>query len=142
MPRIKIDLPPIFSFSTFIPIRITDLNYGSHVGNDSLLSILHESRVQFLQHYGFKELNEGGSGLIMSDVVISFKNEIYYGDRVRVSITAGEFTRATFDIFYKLEKEEEGTKLLLATAKTGMVCFDYRIKKIIQVPADLKQKLR
>ena len=142
MPRIKIDLPKVFPFSTYIPIRITDLNYGGHVGNDTLLSILHESRVRFLEHYGLKELNEGGSGLIMSDVAISFKKEIFYGDRVRISITAGEFTRVAFDIYYKVEKEEEGITQLLATAKTEMVCYNYNLKKIIQVPLELKQKLQ
>jgi len=34
MQRIKIDLPEFFSFTTPIKIRITDLNYGGHVGND------------------------------------------------------------------------------------------------------------
>jgi len=36
MARIKILLPEHFSFSCSIPIRITDLNYGNHVGNDTV----------------------------------------------------------------------------------------------------------
>ncbi|MCU0364969.1 MAG: hypothetical protein MUE93_04775 [Ignavibacteriaceae bacterium] len=40
MPRIKIETPDKFIFSTEIPIRITDINYGGHLGNDSLLSII------------------------------------------------------------------------------------------------------
>jgi acyl-CoA thioester hydrolase len=142
MPRIQIDLPVKFSFTTIIPIRITDLNYGAHVGNDSMLSIIHEARVQFLQHQGLQELNAGGLGLIMSDVAIAFRNEVYYGDRVRVSVAAGEFTKVAFDIFYKLEKEEEGSYLLLASAKTGMVCYDYSAKKIMAVTEQLRQNLK
>ena len=40
MARIKIDLPDSFSFSTSFAVRITDLNYGAHVGNDKVLSFL------------------------------------------------------------------------------------------------------
>jgi acyl-CoA thioester hydrolase len=141
MARIKIDLPEHFSFTTAIPIRITDLNYGNHVGNDTVLSIMHEARVQFLQHHGYKELDLAGVGLIMSDVAMEFKSEIFYGDIIKASVTASEFSRVGFDIFYKLEKQTDDKGVLVAAAKTGMVCFNYELKKIAQVPAGVKEKL-
>ena len=74
MPRIKIDLPEkFFNISINIPVRITDINYGDHVGNDSLVAIIHLARMQFLQQYGFTELNIEGIGLIMSDIFVEFK---------------------------------------------------------------------
>jgi acyl-CoA thioesterase FadM len=73
MSRTKVDLPKDFSFQTIIPIRITDVNYGGHVGNDTVLTLLHEARMQFLKHHGFSEMDFGGAGLIMSDVIIEFK---------------------------------------------------------------------
>ena len=142
MARIKIELPEKFSFITEIPIRITDLNYGSHVGNDTVLSLVHEARVQFLVHYGFKELDAGGVGLIMSDVSIEFKSEIFYGDKIKVSVAAGEFSKVAFDIFYKLEKETSGKNILVAIIKTGMVCFDYGLKKVAAVPVVVVEKLK
>jgi acyl-CoA thioesterase FadM len=90
MGRIKIDLPQRFSFIALIPIRVTDLNYGGHVGNDTVLSIIHEARLQFLKHHGYTELNFGGEGLIMSDVAIEFKREIFYGDIVKASVAVTE----------------------------------------------------
>jgi hypothetical protein len=39
MARVKIDLPDKFIFKTEIPIRINDINYGGHLGNDAVLSI-------------------------------------------------------------------------------------------------------
>ena len=61
MARIKIDLPDNFSFTTSIPIRITDVNYGGHVGNDTILSLIHEARMQFLKQLGYSELEFAGS---------------------------------------------------------------------------------
>ncbi|MBS1916530.1 MAG: thioesterase family protein [Bacteroidetes bacterium] len=141
MARIKIDLPENFLFTTKIPVRITDLNYGGHVGNDIVLSIIHEARVQFLQHYGYAELNFSGVGLIMSDVGIEFRHEIFYGDQIKASVTTGEFSKVGFDIFYKLEKETSEKNVLLAIAKTGMICYNYDLKKIAAVPDDAKAKL-
>lgn len=141
MARIKVDLPDQFSFSTIIPVRITDLNYGGHVGNDTILSLIHEARVQFLQHYGYAELNMGGPGLIMSDVAIEFKQELFYGDQVKVAVTADDFSKVSFDLYYKLEKETAGKTILVATAKTGMVCFDYAKKKVTAVPEGLKFRM-
>src|ERR1700730_18395804 len=105
MSRIKIELPAKFEFTTEIPIRITDLNYGGHVGNDTILSIIHEARMQFLAHHGYtSELNLGNIGLIMADAAIEFKNELFYGETVLASVTAGSFTKIGFDIYYELKK--------------------------------------
>jgi hypothetical protein len=41
MPRIKIPQLSHYPFSVDIPVRISDLNYADHVGNDSFLSIMH-----------------------------------------------------------------------------------------------------
>jgi acyl-CoA thioesterase FadM len=141
MSRIKIEMPEKFSFETTIPIRITDLNYGAHVGNDTVLSILHEARVQFLENAGYGEFNFGGLSLIMSDVAIQFKSEIFYGERLIASVAAQEFSRSTFEVYYKLEKESDGKKTIVAMAKTGMVCYNYSTRRIAAIPEEVKRKL-
>ncbi len=141
MARVKVELPAKFSFETIIPIRITDLNYGKHVGNDTILSILHEARVQYLHHYNFGELNFGGVGLIMSDAAIEFKSEIFYGEKIIASVTASEFSKFSFEVYYKLEKENNNKRNPVAIAKTGMVCYDYSAKKIVEVPEEARNKL-
>ena len=141
MARIKIDLPRQFNFSTSIAVRITDLNYGGHVGNDTVLSMIHEARVQFLKSHGYDELNLEGVGLIMSDVAIEFKSELFYGDTIKAYVTAGDFTGVAFDLYYKLQKEMDSQMVLIAIAKTCMVCYNYQQKKIAAVPAKVKSKL-
>jgi acyl-CoA thioesterase FadM len=142
MARIKVDLPEHFSFSTAIPVRITDLNYGNHVGNDTILSMIHEARVQFLKQFGYGELDLAGVGLIMSDVAIEFKSELFYGDVVKVSVTAADISKIAFDLYYKLEKIAGDTTQLVAVAKTGMVCYDYGKKKVTAIPGEVVEKLK
>lgn len=141
MSRIKIDLPEKFSFSTSIPVRITDLNYGGHVGNDTILSIIHEARVQYLRSLGYSELNFGGTGLIMSDVGIEFRNEVFYGDTIKVSVVAGDISRIAFALYYKLEREGGEKPVILAVAKTGMISYNYELKKMAAVSEEAKLKL-
>lgn len=140
MARIQVELPSSFIFSCTIPVRITDLNYGGHVGNDTVLSIIHEARVQFLQSLGYTEKNIGGVGMIMGDVAIVFKNELFYGDQVQAHVAVTEISRATFDLVYKLEKDNNGKMLDVAHAKTGMVCFDYEKRKPVAIPVEVLQK--
>lgn len=139
MARIKVNLPENFFFTTVIPIRITDLNYGGHVGNDTILSLLHEARVQFLNHLQYTELNFAGVGLIMSDVAIEFKSELFYGDVIKAHVAAGDFSKIGFEIYYKMVNEKN--EKVIATAKTGMVCYDYEKKKVVTVPEEATGKL-
>jgi acyl-CoA thioester hydrolase len=141
MARIKIDLPAAFRFSTTIPVRITDLNYGRHVGNDAILAIIHEARMQFLAHYGYTEMEFAGVGMIMSDAGIEFKSELFYGEIVIASVNAAAFSKVGFELYYLLEKEQAGKKTTVAIAKTGMICYDYERKKIAAVPEGAKEKL-
>jgi acyl-CoA thioesterase FadM len=141
MARTKLELPDIFPFSTIIPIRITDINYGNHVGNDAVLCIIHEARMQFLRQASYTELNMDGVGMIMSEVIIQFKNELFYGDNVIAGVAIGEFSKAGFEFYYKLEKEADGKKLLVATARTSMVCYDYSKKKITAIPEEVRNRL-
>lgn len=43
MARVKIELPEKFIFKTEIPIRIDDINYGGHLGNDTVLFTYYEA---------------------------------------------------------------------------------------------------
>jgi YbgC/YbaW family acyl-CoA thioester hydrolase len=139
MPRVKLDLPEkFFEIEINIPVRITDLNYGDHVGNDSLVSIIHEARVQFLQFYNFTELNIERVGLIMSDLIVEFKNESFYKDILEIKIAAGEISQVSFELFYKLSCLRNNSNVIIANAKTTMVCYDYESKKIAAIPGKLK----
>lgn len=142
MSRVKVKFPdekPLLTVT--IPVRIGDINYGGHMGNDSVLSIIHEARVQLLASFGMTEMNAGGVGLIMADVAIAYKGEGFYGDTLEVVIYATEFSSVSFDLLYHISAMRNGAKTDIAHAKTGMVCFDYNIRKVTALPEELKSRL-
>lgn len=143
MNRVKIKFPdenPLFS--TSVKIRIGDINYGGHVGNDSILSVIHEARVQMLAQWGYTETTIEHLGLIMADVMIAYRGESFYGDVLSIDIYATEVTEKSFDLLYKLTTERDGRTTDIAHAKTGMLCFDYNLRKIAPMPEVLKSRLK
>jgi YbgC/YbaW family acyl-CoA thioester hydrolase len=142
MARIELNLPSDFLFSTELSVRVTDLNYGNHVGNDNILSLMHEARMQFYRKLGFKnELSfEGSIGQVISDAAIVYKAEAFFGEILVCQISAGDFNKYGFDLFYLITNKETGKEV--ARGKTGIVCFDYDKRKVASAPAILIGKLR
>lgn len=142
MARVKLKFPTKQSlFTTKIPIRITDLNYGNHLGNDALLSLVHEARVQLLQAWGYSELDIGGCGLLMADMMVAYKSEGHYGDLLTIVIYADELTGMSFDLLYHIEAEKNGENRVLAEVKTGMIAYDYVQSRVTRLPDAFAQKL-
>lgn len=143
MARLQIDLPPGQPLATIkIPVRITDINYGNHLGNDSMVSIIHEARMQFLQQNGLAELAVGGASLIMSDLAVQYKHESFYGDILQVEIYSAGVSKVSFELIYKISATREGGNLVIAIGKTGMVCYNYDLKKVTTMPQELKAILK
>ncbi|PUZ30529.1 Acyl-CoA thioesterase FadM [Chitinophaga costaii] len=143
MARIKLVFPDKVLFSTTIPVRITDVNYGGHVGNDAILSMLHEVRVQFLQHLGSRmELDVFGTGIIMADVAIMYQAEGFYGDVFNIAVGVADLSAVGFDLMYRISTQRDQQTITIATAKTGILCFDYSIRKVAKVPAALAARLQ
>ena len=139
MSRVKIEPPEKFNFKTEIPIRITDINYGGHFGNDSLLSIIHEARVRFFNSLGFAELDVEGVGIIMTDAEVQYKTEGFYGDILIVEIALTDFTSIGCDFIYRIKNNK--TLVEIALAKTGIVFFDYDKRKTVKIPVGFKKKI-
>ena len=138
MARVKINLPEVFSFKTDILVRILDINYGGHLGNDALLSILHEARLQYLERSGYSELRFGENSLIMADVAIVYQGEGFRGDVLTIQMAPADFTKYGFDLLYHITNQHGKA---IAHAKTGLLCFNYETRKIMSLSAAVRAKL-
>ena len=107
-------MPENILFSTIIPVRITDLNYGGHVGNDRILGLVHEARMQFLQSHGYSEMNAGGCGLIMRDAVLDFRKELFYADAISIELASDPPGKFGFDLYYQLSRYQADKKEIAA----------------------------
>ena len=128
----KIELPDSFRFQTEIPIRISDINYGGHLGHDTVLSVVHEARVRFLKKKGFTESDVGGCGIILSDAAIVYASEAFHGETLVVAVSPGESGRTSCDLLYLLTDKKSGREV--ARARTRVVFYDYTRKRPVKAP--------
>lgn len=134
MARINLAIPEQKIFSTEIAVRITDINYGHHVGNDAFVRLIHEARVMWLSSNHYTELNIEGASLIMADLAVEYKAESFYGDVLKIEIAVGNISRAGFELYYQIITTRDGQNILIAKAKTGLVSFNYEEKKVRELP--------
>lgn len=133
MPRLQLDLPSTFTFSTDIPVRVGDINRGNHLSHVALISMIEEAREQFFTsklpdvHY------------IMADIAIVYKAQARYGQTLRIEITAGGFGHASFQVFYRVTDAANGKEV--ATARSTQAFFDYTAQKSIPLTKELTDKL-
>ncbi|HBC55706.1 MAG TPA: thioesterase [Gammaproteobacteria bacterium] len=132
MSRVRLELPENFIFSTELVVRVSDISYANHLSHDSMLSMIHEARVRFLQNYGFREFDIAGVGLIIADAVIQYRAEVFYGDSLQIDVGLQDFYKNGCDIFYRLQNTANETEV--ARAKTGVVFFDYDERHPVAIP--------
>jgi acyl-CoA thioester hydrolase len=139
MPRIKFELPESFVFSTELQIYIGHINYGDHLDNAQLLTLVSEARVRFLKSLGYTELDVAGSAIVVSDHLIQYRSEGFYGETLQISMTPQDFNKYGFDLVYRIDCIEKPREL--ARGKVGIVFVNKETKKVTSVPLEFLAKL-
>ena len=141
MSRVSIALPETFQFTTELPVLISQVNSGNHLGNDALISLMNEARVRFTRQQGFLE-NDVARGLTMvnADLAVLYQSEAHYGEVLVVSIDAVNFHRCGYDFVYRLTDKDSGRAI--AQGKTAHILIDAEARKPISEPPGYFDPLR
>ena len=139
MPRIQIELPERFPFSSEITLYLSHMNYGGHLDNALLLTVVSEARARFFQSLGYTELDVEGVGIIVSDAALQYRSEAFHGEVMVVSMGAADFTSKGCDLLWRMS--EKTSQREVARGKTGIVFFDYAARKVTQVPSGFRSRL-
>jgi acyl-CoA thioester hydrolase len=138
MPRIQIDLPENFAFSTEIALYLSHMNYAGHLDNAALLAVVSEARARFFQSLGYTELAVEGVGIVIADAALQYKSEAFHGEVVVVDMTARDFGSKGCDLLWRMR--EKSTRREVARGKTGIVFFDYGARKAAAVPENFRAR--
>ena len=139
MPRIKISAPEKNLFRMERKVGLSDINYAKHLDSLSMVSILHEARLQFLASLGFTESNIYGLGLVVTDLIVDYQSESFANDLLVINVGVSEFNRYGFDIGFQVSNGALDS--VVCTAKLGVVFFDFDKHKITEVPRAFKNLL-
>ena len=139
MARIQIRLPSQFAFSTDITLYQSHLNYGGHLDNALLLTLVSEARVRFFKSLGYTELNVEGVGILVSDAALQYRSEAFHGEVMVLRLGATDLERKGFDMVWSMH--DRSTQREVARGKTGIVFFDYVTRKVVPMPTAFRDKL-
>ena len=132
MPRLKLKECDAYRFSTHLDVRVTDVNYGGHLGNDAVAGLIQQARIETLKRLnaGEMDLGDGKTGLIQSDLAIVFKGEAFLGDGLRIDLEFTEIKGSSFRNCYRIVRGDD----LIVLAEAGFVAFDYDARKTVPLP--------
>ena len=124
---------------THIEIRVGDINYGGHMGNDKALLVFHDARISFLESLGYSEKNIGGPGIIMRDAHVLFRKEVYLHDVLTVDVGIENVSSSSFEVLYTVRRISDDE--VVFTGSTGLVAFDYERKRPVRLPEVFLNKI-
>jgi acyl-CoA thioesterase FadM len=139
MPKKKLKKQNEYEFKYNITLKMRDINYGGHLGNDAVVSIAHEARIDLLNQMGLTELNLGNNktGIIMSDLSVNYLGEGFMFDKITVFSHIDEISPASFRVFHNFTKDDK----TIALVETGLITFDYSEREISEVPEEFIKKI-
>lgn len=140
MARIQIELPEQLPFATEITLYLSHMNYGGHLDNALLLSVVSEARARFFQSLGYTELNVEGVGIIVSDAALQYRSEAFHGEVMVVHMGAADFGSKGCDLLWRMT--ERTSQREVARGKTGIVFFDYAARQTAPVPPAFRTRLK
>jgi len=129
-----------YSYWTALTVRVGDLNYGGHLGNDRVLLFFHEARVRFLRVIGVSEKDIGeGVSLTQTEAAVSYFNEAFLGELLSVGVHFSSFSRVRFRVDYRILRPSDGAPI--AAGHTVMAAFDYAVRRPKKIPLSFIQRV-
>lgn len=126
-----------FKFSIPLTVRVNDLNYGNHVGHQNFFAYFQESRVAYLQQFGFSELGIGDYGMLIAEAGCKYKQALFLNDALQVACRVTEIKSKKFTMAYRISKGE----VICAEGFTINICYDYSANKVARLPENFIRQI-
>ena len=139
MARLQLNFPEDqFYYSTPLTVRVTDINAGNHLGNDSMISMISEARARFLFEFGVAETERDGTGIIVTDLATTYRAEAHARDQLLFEVGVMDFNKYGGDITFRITRPRD--RKLIAMAKSGFVFFNYKTSEVVVMPEEFRNK--
>lgn len=128
------NLNPVL-FETAIQVRISDLNYGAHLGIPSLSQILHNTRDMYMRSLGVSEINCFGTKIVHVSQTVTCHQETFFGDELNISIYFVEKTKARIKLKYEVTNIK--TEKVISDAEETILFLSTRNNSLTKPPEEL-----
>lgn len=140
MERVKLDFPAeavIHRHS--LTVRITDMNYGRHLGHDALVSLLHEARSQAFAALDLPEWDMVGHPSVVADLSVQYQREARWPDALIIETAVPEPQGKALTIYQRIYQAD--SQQVVATARVNKLLIDLATGRPVEVPEPVKLAL-
>lgn len=130
MARVTLHFPAPVLFTHPLQLRISDINHGHHLGHDTLVSLFHDSRCQWLASHNMAEWDIDGLATVVAELVVNYRAEAFVNDTLQMELALGDIGNKSAEIYQQLRKGEK----VIAVAKVSLVFFDIAARQSAPVP--------
>ncbi|QTF93616.1 thioesterase family protein, partial [Halomonas sp. BM-2019] len=133
MERVRLDFPEAAIVHRHpLTVRVTDMNYGRHLGHDTLVSLLHEARIQAFGALGLTEWDLGGYPSVVADLAVQYQSEARWPDALVVETAMSPLAGRVITVYHRVCHAEGGRPV--ATARLNMLLVDPASARPVAIP--------
>ncbi|MCF6389579.1 acyl-CoA thioesterase [Mycobacterium sp. MBM] len=120
-------------FTTPVPVRWSDIDMYQHVNHATMVTILEEARVPFLQEPFVNDIDK--VGLLIAEVNVKYKGQVRLMDSpLQVTIWVSRLRTVDFNLGYEVRSVHADPDSKPAViAETQLVAFDIAEQKLVRL---------
>lgn len=140
MERVKLDFPAEAVIHRHpLTVRVTDMNYGRHLGHDALVSLLHEARIQAFSALDLPEWDMHGHPSVVADIAVQYQSEARWPDALEIETAVPTPQGKALVIYQRIYQAD--SQQVVATARINQLLIDLATGRPVEVPEAVKQAL-
>ncbi|NOX16744.1 MAG: acyl-CoA thioesterase [Chlorobi bacterium] len=129
----------LFKHKISLKVRFSDLDAMRHVNNAAYLSYLEEGRIAYFNSVLKAPKNSLAFGAVVARVEIDYLNPIELGDDVEILTRVVSFGNKSSVVNHAIMIRRGDASIPAAFAVTKLVSFDYKSKKTVPIPENIKE---
>ncbi|MDW5378744.1 thioesterase family protein [Halomonas sp. HP20-15] len=140
MQRLDIEFPQAQCLHRYaLAVRISDINYGRHLGHDAIVGLLHEARAQAFEALGHHEWDVAGHPSVVAELAIQYRSESRWGDALTAETAIPPVEGKALTVYQRLVRPAD--ERTVAVARIGLVLLDPEQGRPVDVPASFNDAL-
>ncbi len=116
-----------------VNIRFSDLDLFGHVNNAVYLTYYEEARVAYFDEVVGYDYDWSKEGVILARMEVDFMIPILFHDEVYIRTSCCRLGTKSFDLAYEMYKMKDGKEIMLSSATSVIVMYDYSQKQSISL---------
>ncbi len=140
MQRLELEFPQAQCLHRYaLTVRISDINYGRHLGHDAIVGLFHEARAQAFEALGHHEWDVAGYPSVVAELAIEYRSEARWGDELIAETAILPAEGKALSVYQRLKRPADGR--CVAVARLALVLLDPERGRPVAVPASFNDAL-